>query len=199
MKRILIAAALVAAVSAPAAAQSTMTTAAPRPMQFGIMAGATIPQGDAGDLAKTGFHLGGLVNFQPSMVPLALRGEVTYHGLSGKEFEFEGFPANGPDLSIISGTINGLFEFGSMGTVSTTHPYVIGGLGVYRSKFSSDGEDNDVSSTDFGFNAGVGVRFGLGGLNTFAEARFHNVFVGDNEDGEGGSIRFVPISFGIAF
>ena len=192
MKRILIAASLLLA-AAPAAAQA-QDMATSRPAQFGVMAGATIPMGDLGDAVGTGYHIGGLVNFKPSMVPVGLRAEVTYNKMSGKDIDFGGVTANLGDYSNIAGTINALYEFGAMGTTTVSHPYIIGGLGAYSSKV----EDSD-RSTDFGFNAGVGIRFGLGGLSTFAEARLHNVFVGGS-DGEGSSsARYVPISFGITF
>lgn len=191
MKRILVVAALVAAASAPAAAQTTM---APRPVQFGIMAGASIPMGDLGDAVKTGYHIGGLMNFQPSMVPVGLRAEVTYNNFSGKDINFGGITQNFGDYSNIVGTINGLYEFDSQNTMKTSHPYIIAGLGAYSAKVT----DSD-RATDIGINGGIGVRFGLAGLSTFAEARLHNVFVGSDGNGGTSSTRYVPITFGLAF
>jgi hypothetical protein len=49
------------------------------------------------------------------------------------------------------------------------------------------------SETNVGLNAGVGLDFGLSGLSTFLEARFHSVFT------DGSNTNFVPIVFGIRF
>jgi opacity protein-like surface antigen len=54
-------------------------------------------------------------------------------------------------------------------------------------------ESGSDSETKFGLNGGAGIEFGLSGLATFVEARFHSVFTEDSKT------NFVPISFGIKF
>ena len=73
--------------------------------------------------------------------------------------------------------------------------YAIGGLGIYRLKFSGSVAGFDVSDTQtkFGINVGGGFTFNLSGFETFVEARFHSVFT------EGSNTNFLPISFGFKF
>jgi hypothetical protein len=47
-----------------------------------------------------------------------------------------------------------------------------------------------------GVNIGGGLRFPLGGLSTFLEARYH-VMLGNTSDGT--KYQFIPITFGVAF
>jgi opacity protein-like surface antigen len=190
-------AAAVAAAS-PAAAQDA---AAARPFTFGVSGGLSIPTGDAGDVVKTGFNAGAHLAFKPAMLPFGVRVEGQFNQFSLKEIN-EGGVSLEPDgnYRIISGTANGVF--GVPAASSAFRPYVIGGVGVYNQKLSFDilGEELSESETKFGLNGGVGIEFGLSGLATFIEARYHYIFNGEDEDtGESGSTRFIPISFGIKF
>ena len=87
--------------------------------------------------------------------------------------------------------------------------YLTGGVGLHGfSSFDIDEEDfrdlideeqvdeTDIireSSTDFGVNAGLGFRFGLGGVNLFLEGRWVNVFT------EGTNSEFFPVVLGFTF
>ena len=70
-------------------------------------------------------------------------------------------------------------------------PYLIGGLGLYNSKFGRADSENAV-----GVNLGGGLRFVLGELNTFFEARYHAML---GETGAGANLQFVPITVGVMF
>jgi opacity protein-like surface antigen len=90
-------------------------------------------------------------------------------------------------------------------TQGVVRPYVIAGIGMYKSEFevSFEGVSGSFDDTRVGFNGGAGVRFGLGGLAAFVEARYHTTTIEVDLDdfGTSGSqrISFIPVSFGIQF
>jgi hypothetical protein len=47
-----------------------------------------------------------------------------------------------------------------------------------------------------GFNAGLGVTFGIGPAAAFLESRYHTI---SRKDAKGGAIQFVPITVGLLF
>lgn len=163
---------LAAAAAAPAAAQSAADA---RAVRFGVQGGISMPMGDFGDAANVGFIIGGLADWKPATLPVGLRFNVDYQRWGGEA-----------DLSFssISGTADAMFM---IPTESAIAPYVLGGVGMYRSDCS--GNPLCEGSTDFGFNVGGGLNFNVGTLDTFAELRFHSV----------DDVEFVPIVFGIRF
>jgi opacity protein-like surface antigen len=157
--------------------------------EFSLGGGATIPLGNFGDVAKTGWN--GLVgvSFTPPTLPLGFQVDGMYQRL--------GVDGGGLDLDatnqIIQGTANAIYKFKTAET-SPVRPYLIGGVGVYN--FKTVGDDADLfgdgdSSTDFGINLGAGFDFKLSSIGAFVEGRFHDVFT----DGE--NVRFLPITVGI--
>lgn len=190
---------LAAAVAAPAAAQDMAST---RAFTLGVRGGLSLPMGVLGDEgedggnAGTGFNVGGYVGFSPAALPFGVRAEVGYDrfgidvGDVPAGFDFDG------DWSILSGTVNALFAVPTQGGV---RPYVIGGVGAYNVKASFEASEGGESiefsddQTKVGLNGGAGLRFSLGTIGTFVEARYHMVFV------EGERVSFLPISFGVEF
>ena len=153
---------------------------AQRRKSVGFAAGATFPVGDLGDATSTGFHiLGTLAVSGSASMPIGFRIDGMYNNLSGK--------SSGPDVNVW--TINGNLVYAFPGGTSVT-PYFIGGAGWYNTKADESGAE---SSNDIGLNVGVGARFALSGLSTFAEVRFHNVFSDPN------SAQMIPLTFGILF
>jgi len=213
--RTAIAGAMLAAGSAPLSAQVMVS----KPVRFGIMGGATVPVSDMGDISKTGWNAGALLEAGVPLFPWGLRVDAMWNQLGKKETEF-GTVKN----RIIDGTLNATYSFGGL---STTRFYLIGGLGVYNMKteIESDGQgltplsargaqrvvpgistqiappsrqligsgDASNSQTKFGLNAGAGLRFQLTGFSTFIEARWHTIFT------KGSNAQMVPISVGITF
>jgi len=182
--------------AATAQAQGTSGSSSGRPFKLGGALGATVPLGDFGDNAKLGFHLGGLIEYKPQTFPVNLRGEITYHRNALKEGFFNSVPGVGDingTVSMINFIGNGVIPFGDK--ASNTRPYAIGGVGIYRMKFSGDVAGFDLSDTQtkFGINVGGGVTFDLSGFETFIEARFHSVFT------QGSNANFIPLSFGFKF
>jgi len=123
-------------------------------------------------------------------MPVSFRVDGMWNQLSGKTLE--GATEALPSVRTMALTANAAYTLPGV----AVRPYVIGGVGMYSSKADVDGAE---SSSDFGLNGGVGVRFALGGLSTFAEARFHNIFVKDELSGEKANVQFSPITFGIQF
>jgi opacity protein-like surface antigen len=184
--------------SAETAAAQDVTA---RAFTFGVSGGLSVPMGDFADGVKSGFNAGAHLAFKPAMLPFGLRVEGQFNQFDLKGLEELGEDVDG-DARIISGTVNGVF--GVPAASSAFRPYLIAGVGAYneRVKFDFLGASESESQTKLGINGGVGIEFGLSGLATFIEARYHLVF--DKEDDEdtgasGSNTTFVPISFGIKF
>jgi opacity protein-like surface antigen len=185
-------------IAATASAQGTPASGTSgRPFKLGGALGATVPLGDFGDGADLGFHLGGLIEYKPTTIPVNLRGEITYHRNGLKNDYFSGqdpiFDDVDGNFSMLNFVGNVLFPFGD--PASTARPYAIGGLGLYRMKASAEFGGVDISDTQtkFGINVGGGFTFNLSGFETFVEARFHSVFT------EESNTNFIPLSFGFKF
>lgn len=164
---------LAAAAAAPAAAQSAADV---RPVRFGVQAGLSLPTGDDNEGVNTGFNVGGLLDFKPAALPFGIRVNADYHRFGIEDVDNK--------LSILAVTGAAKYDFA---TATSMAPYILGGVGMYRSSVSDC--DACDAETDFGFNVGGGLNFNLGTLGTFVEARYHVV------DGSG----IIPIVFGIRF
>ena len=162
-----------AAAAAPAAAQDAAGT---RAMQFGVQGGLALPTEDGMEM---GFTVAGTLGMQPTALPLGLRFDVGY-----SRFGIEDVDGN---ASIIHGMGSGVF---TIPTESGIRPYLLGGLGVYRT--SVEIGSADASETDLGIHFGGGIDIPLSGMSSYVEARYTNVF-GD------GDMSFIPIVFGIRF
>ena len=180
-----LAAAALATASTDALAQS------PRRASVGIAAGASVPVGDLGDAYSTGYHIRGLLDIKGSPTsPIGFRIEAAYDKLGEKD-------DNGREYRTLSGTGNLVLGFPSASTVT---PYVIGGVGIYNTKaeigdidIPSDDNTDDETTTDFGLNAGFGIKFALSGFSTFAELRYNWISRDPN------AAQYIPIVFGITF
>lgn len=146
---------------------------------LGLAGGATMPLGTYGDDKNIGFHLGLVLNVRMPSTPIGFRidgtfSELRYSGSSTRE-------------QIWMANANLVLRAHS---VSMVTPYAIGGVGVYNRRRTLLLGNN--SSTTLGFNAGAGLRFGLGQAHTFLEVRFHRA-------GGDSNVRIVPITFGVSF
>ena len=153
------------------------------PVRFGLAGGLSLPQGEDSDFLENGFHGQVMLGFGMMALPVKLRADLSYHSFGGKD----GTLAEGADARVISGALNANIGMGGIGV----KPYLSGGLGMYNMKVEAFGED--VTETDFGVNAGVGLEFSLTGMSTFLEARYIHIF------SEGEATKIVPITFGIMF
>ena len=156
---------------------------------FSLGGGVTLPLGDFGDAAGTGFHGLAGVSFVPSGSPVGIQVDGMFHRLGVDDDPvFGDVDAN---FQIIQGTANAVYTF-TTSEESTFHPYLIGGVGLYNMKLTGDDVPDDLDSeTDFGINAGAGFDFQAGAVGLFIEGRFHNVFTEDE------STNFIPITVGV--
>lgn len=191
MKRSVFGVAMALALVATAANAQSVVPAA-KPVSFGIAGGLSMPTGDFGDVAKSGYNVSGLLQFQQPTWPVAIRIEGQFQDFSGKD-AFEGASAKS-----IGGLANALFY---VPTKSTVRPYLTGGLGFFHLKMdagdacsSEFGADECTdSSNKFGFDFGAGLEFQLSGMSTFIEANWQSVQT------EGAATRMIPIRVGIKF
>lgn len=150
-----------------------------------VSGGLSVPMSDLSDGANSGYNLNLGLAFGAPFIPVGARIEG---GLNS-------FDLKGGDGSVrmISGTANAVLNLGP----TSGAPYLIGGLGIYNRRFSDSPLGVNVPSRNTaGVNIGGGVRFPLGGISTFLEARYH-VMLG--KDTEGTNYQFIPITFGIQF
>ena len=146
---------------------------------FQIGAGMTIPQGDYGDAAGSGWNAMGAATFTLPALPVKIRADLGYHSNPSADDAFD------VTENIISLSGDAMFSF-APGPIS---PYILGGVTWGSASASGDDAVTTESSTDFGYNIGGGLNFGLGPLKLFAEARWMSI----------GDADMVPITVGIHF
>ena len=147
--------------------------------RFGVSGGLAAPVSDLGDVADLGYNVTAGLFFGGTRVPIGARIDGSLNGFSLKNVN--------EDVRVLDATANAVVNIGQL----PTSPYLIGGLGLYNSKFGSGDSENAV-----GVNLGGGLRFTLGDFSTFFEARYHRM-LGDRD--RGGNLQFIPITFGIVF
>jgi len=152
----------------------------PKPVQFGIAGGAVIPTSDLSNDTNTGFNGTGIIAFSPALIPLGVRIDGAYNQMGAK--------GGGGNAHFTSVTGNLVYKI--PGVVAS--PYAIGGAGWYNAAVSVSGLGT-FSDNHFGWNVGGGISMPLSGFETFIEARYNQVQVNN------GSLRFVPITFGVMF
>jgi len=149
-----------------------------------VSGGLSVPMSDLSDFSNSGYNLNLGFAFGAPLIPVGARIEGGFSSFDAK--------GGGATTRIASATANAVLNLGPTGAA----PYLIGGLGIYNRRFSSDALNASDSKTSAGVNIGGGIRFPLGGLTTFLEARYH-VMLG-NQD-EATNLQFIPISFGVQF
>jgi hypothetical protein len=153
-------------------------------VQVGVAGGLAIPVSDLGDATDMGFNVTGMVGFHPQMIPLGIRVDVAYNRFDVKDNN-AGIEGN---FNFTSVTGNLIYSIPS----PSVAPYLIGGAGWYHAKADIPAIVSG-SGDKFGWNIGGGIKLPLSGFDTFLEARYNQI------QGDGGSIKFVPITFGIMF
>jgi hypothetical protein len=168
-----------ALVSLPFETQAQVATAA-KPVQFGISGGAALPTSDLSTGANTGWNLSGTVGFNPQAIPLGIRVDGAYN-----RFALKGASGN---MAFTSVTGNLVYKIPS----ATVSPYLIGGGGWYRASATLTGFGSGADN-HLGWNVGGGISMPLSGFDAFVEARYNQV------QGNGGSLKFIPVTFGVMF
>jgi opacity protein-like surface antigen len=175
MKRSILFAVLALTLSAPAA------FAAKGEWTGGGQAGAHMPMGDYGDVAKTGWLGGVFIDYMMSDM-LSIGGNLDYHSTKAKDdYITTTFPGAGvEDIDIT------VFNYGAnlalhLSNTGAARPYLKGAFGAYNSKAEIKGglfDGTDDSSTDMGIAGGAGVMFRPPGnsVGFGIEALYHNIF-----------------------
>ena len=149
------------------------------PLKFTIFGGAALPVGDSQDVYKTGYTVGGAVDFRAPLTPIGIRGELTYSGFDAKGIS--GVSVN--DLGVNANLVYWLQN------PTPAKPYLTGGPSwSHQSLSGASGSDNA-----WGFNLGGGLQFALGELGTRLDVRYRRI------SKNGGSFSVIPITFGVTF
>lgn len=147
--------------------------------QLRILAGAgvTNPMGDLNDATDVGWHATGGVKLSIATIPVSLQADGTYHSF--------GEQGTNPQTSILAGALSLVVPFPGVGL----RPYVLGGVGLYRTSLDVDGLDPE---SDTGIHGAFGVDIGAVGFGGYAEVR------GTVVDTEGSGNRwFVSATLGV--
>jgi opacity protein-like surface antigen len=179
--------AAVATFASPVVARAQVSN----PLKFTIFGGASMPSGTVRDDFKTGYTLGGAVDFHAPLMPVGLRGELDYSRLGAKDTG----GLESVNLNEIGGNANAVFWLPSAG--SPMSAYLTGGPSYSKIevKASDSGTSGSVSENHWGFNVGAGIDFHLSGLSTRLDARYKQISMGDGND----PYKTIPITFGITF
>jgi hypothetical protein len=162
-----------------------MLAAAPLALQaqsLVVSGGLAMPTGDMEKSTQSGYNAALGLSIGAPLVPVGVRLEA---GLNG--FNFKNNVAG--DFRVVSGSANATFSLGM--------PYIIGGVGYYSARQKTTlvgGTTSEVTHNGMGLNAGAGLKFPLGMLSPFVEARYHMMLGDANKD-----VKFVPITFGVSF
>lgn len=147
--------------------------------KIGIQGGLTAPMDNFGRNLDVGYNFGLLLDLRAPASPVSFRVDGMFHSM-----DVSG--SSNADVDVLAGTANVVLR---LDRSLITTPYIIGGAGLYRTRFSV-GNSSDAS-TDIGFNIGGGLQFGMAGLTAFVEARYHSV--------HDENVRFLPVTFGVLF
>lgn len=154
-------------------------TAQAQSVNFGVGGGLTLPIGDFGDVAKTGWHGLGMIGYQLQS-GLGLRGDFFY-GQNNSD-------PSGAKFKLAGGLGNVTYSFAK----SSITPYVLGSIGYFNFKVESGGASASESKVAFG--GGGGIRFKAGSDSQFfVESRYLTI------NTSGSNANFIPITVGITF
>jgi opacity protein-like surface antigen len=183
----LFALAAVATFASPAVARAQVSN----PLKFTVFGGAALPSGSTSDGLKTGYTVGGAVDLRAPLMPVGLRGELTYSKLDAKDSQ----GLQSLNLSDFGGNANAVFWLPSAGTPLTA--YLTGGPSYARIAFNATdgGTTGSASEKHWGFNVGAGIDFALSGLSTRLDVRYRQISMGNGND----AFKSIPITFGITF
>lgn len=134
-----------------------------------------------------GWHALGTLVFSSPMLPLGIRLDAAYNRFAFSDQSTS--VGEGGHQTVGSATLNLTYRLPM--TNSPFSPYLISGLGAYRTQCSIG--PSCSSSTAFGWNAGLGTRLYVLGLRSFIEARYHRTERGLSD------IHYFPLTFGLIF
>jgi hypothetical protein len=191
-RTVLVSALLLFAVAPVAGAQFPGMAGSSRPISLVVSGGLTVPAADLGDLHDAGFHYDASLILNIPGFPIALRPEFSLTRFKLKE----AFIPTTPDADDVTNMIafmgnievplgGGLYVLAGGGILSLTVPEAATGT-------------EEQNSKKFTFDAGAGLRFALGGIRGFVEAR---IGAASYDEGKFGfsKAQFIPVTFGLVF
>jgi hypothetical protein len=155
------------------------SASAQQPLHVGLSAGLTPALEGAWHRGYRGSHFQASLEITPLDRRLGVRLDGFVHNMTRKSY-----PGLSGITDIIGGTASALVGLGPLEQSFT--PYLLAGVGTYRTEYGSSKEWH------FGISAGGGVRLQTGRAAVFAEARLHEI-------ADGSTPRLTPFSFGIRF
>lgn len=182
---------LVSGSATNAAAQFPGMGGSTRPISLVVSGGMTLPAADLADFNDAGFHYDASLILNIPGFPIALRPEFSLTRFKLKETSVIAPGADDvTNMVAMMGNIElplgaGLYVLAGGGILSLTVPGAATNAGERNSK-------------KFSVGAGAGLRFALGGIRGFLEARIGSA---SYEAGTVGfsKAQFIPVSFGLVF
>lgn len=174
--------------------------------EFNVGLGPTVPSGWLSDHNPVGYNLTLGLGGQPEGWPVGFRVEGLYDEFRGSNYVVVCMA--GTDCSrrsyVAGANVNFVLErlvprgLGPHRRHATSTVYAIGGFGIYTMRapgtqvFTPGGFTGYSLTTQSytGWNLGGGIRFPVGGISAYVEARVHALETG---------ARFVPITVGLIF
>jgi hypothetical protein len=177
-RSLFLAIATIALVAAPRVSQAHLGLV--KPFSIGVAGGAAQPMSDLSTSNNMGYNGTVALAINLPFIPVGLRVDGAYNQFGQKN--------GGIKTHIMSATGNVVWKLPSVGV----SPYLIGGAGMYIPTVEAPGLPS-TSENHFGWNAGAGISLPLTVFKTFVEARYNAVSV------NGGTLKYVPVTFGIMF
>jgi len=159
------------------------------PLKFTLFGGASLPLDKTSDLVKTGFTVGGALDYKLPLLPFGARAEVIYSSFDAKTLSVTGSSA---DVTEFGANLN-FVSWIPTPTAGLIRPYLTAGPSYSRLEESPTGGPGSVTLNRWGFNAGAGIQFSLGGLGARIDARYRRL------NREPDDFTYIPVTFGIAF
>lgn len=178
-----------------------------RDLYWGIAGGANFPQGTAGDTYDQGWNVTMPFGWDPIENPWGARMDLSWNQLGGRTFSAGATTIQTSNAQVWSATLNGTLRLPMMAGEGRTGPYALAGVGLHHLRnFTATVDDGTgvpgdpgfgqfetENTTRFGWNAGAGFAFGVGGASLFVEGRYVNI------NTPGRALRYVPVVLGITF
>lgn len=159
-----------------AAAANAQSAEEPEPFTLGISAGLSMPSGDFSAVAKSGYNLSAMVEYQAPSLAVAFRGEGQWQHFSIK--------GGAGSYKVLTALANVVYPFRNSSLVT---PYATGGLGAASIPVGG------TRGVRFAYDLGVGVQIQMRDMSSFVEVNWQSI------EASGASLQQVPIRVGVRF
>jgi opacity protein-like surface antigen len=157
-----------------ATAANAQSAAEPASFTLGFSAGLSVPGGDFSAVAKSGYNISAMVEYQAPTLPVAFRGEAQW-----QQFGIKGGTGS---YKVLTALANVVYPFRTSGVVT---PYATGGLGAASIPF------NGKRGVRFAYDLGAGAQFQVRDVSSFVEVNWQSI------EASGASLRQFPIRVGV--